>query len=349
MSNAALKGCANFFNIILPVKNNSTNFIAYPNSSEKAFLSALLMRNFFIYIVFVQTCFLFKTATAQHYFYNNEFYEPELMWEAGISAGGMNCLTDLGGNRGTGGFFIKDVNWKNTKPCVGLYAKVLYNHFIGVRLETNFGSVSAYDNILKNDGSLARYRYQRNLHFRSTISEASILAELHPLAWGKKVQENPSRISPYLAAGIGYFHFSPQAKLNEQWFDLHPLHTEGQGFKQHPEKNSYKLSQFNFPLVIGLQYEASALMNIGIEFTYRLLQTDYLDDVSGQYIDPSLFSLNMDAQRAAIAEQISDRRATLNPGNNFNAGEIRGNADHNDAYFSFNIKMGLILNRSKRR
>ena len=47
---------------------------------------------------------------SQYYFTANQQPEPELLWEAGVSTGAMNCLTDLGGNSGTGKKFIKDIN-----------------------------------------------------------------------------------------------------------------------------------------------------------------------------------------------------------------------------------------------
>ena len=61
----------------------------------------------------------------------------------------------------------------------------------------------------------------------------------------------PPAVSPYILAGIGYFHFNPQANLNDNYVDLQPLHTEGQGFAEYPNVKEYKLSQINFPVGIG--------------------------------------------------------------------------------------------------
>jgi hypothetical protein len=43
---------------------------------------------------------------------------------------------------------------------------------------------------------------------------------------------------------------------------------------------NYKLIQTNIPLGGGIKYEPSALLNLRLEGVYRILMTDYLDDVS---------------------------------------------------------------------
>lgn len=55
------------------------------------------MRKFAICIL---TAFIYLPAVCQYYFYNENYFEPALTWEIGISTGGMNCLTDLGGKKG---------------------------------------------------------------------------------------------------------------------------------------------------------------------------------------------------------------------------------------------------------
>ena len=41
-------------------------------------------------------------VSAQYYFYDNKYYDNPLIFEVGGSVGVMNCLTDLGGNKGIG-------------------------------------------------------------------------------------------------------------------------------------------------------------------------------------------------------------------------------------------------------
>jgi hypothetical protein len=155
-------------------------------------------------------------------------------------------------------------------------------------------------------------------------------------------------LSPYLLTGIGVFKFNPQAQLQGKWVSLHRYRTEGQGFREYPGKNQYKLTQLNFPAGLGCRYEISAIITLRLEMVYRFLKTDYLDDVSTQYIDPLNFHTNLNVNDAVIAELLADRGPELFPANYRQKGEMRGNPENRDGYFSFNFKLGFILNRKRR-
>ena len=168
--------------------------------------------------------------------------------------------------------------------------------------------------------------------------------EFHPFYLD--ATSNPE-ISPYFLLGLGVFHFEPQAYIDGYWTSLQPLHTEGQGFIEYPKRMEYKLTQINIPLGLGAKYDLSDLLVLRVEFEYRILCTDYLDDVSQQYIDPALFYKYFPSEKAKLAERLSDRSGEIDPLHQTKPGAIRGNPDNKDAYFSFNIKLGLILNRKK--
>jgi hypothetical protein len=296
----------------------------------------------------ISLCFSIN-GISQNYFYNSNYFEPRILWETGLSAGGMNCLTDLGGKKGAGSYFIKDLNVKNTRFCASAYVHALYNNFLGGRIEIIAGQVTAYDSILKEDNSVARYRYKRNLHFRSLIAELSFIGEWYFLS--HLIQQNLNReplLSPYFLAGAGVFHFNPEAKLNNDWVLLQPLHTEGQGFREYPERKKYSRTQVNFPVGMGVRFELSALLNVQMEVVHRILMTDYLDDVSTNYIDPTLFNQYLDISKAVRANKLYDRRRELNPAMVPAAGQQRGDPSDKDAYFSVNLKIGLVLNRQRR-
>ena len=77
------------------------------------------------------------------------------------------------------------------------------------------------------------------------------------------------------------------------------------------------------------------LFDIGLEVAYRFTFTDYLDDVSGFYVDPDSFS--NEAERA-----LADRRTELGlqPAA---AGDGRGNPDINDGYGFINLRISYFL------
>jgi hypothetical protein len=286
---------------------------------------------------------------AQYYYYNNKFYDNALVFEIGASGGLMNSLTDLGGKKGIGKNFIKDLRWKTARPSYGAYIAANYMDKIFVRLEGTFGRVVGYDSILKSVGPSTFGRYERNLSFKSKISEAQLALEVHPLFFKKYDDEEPPRISPYAVAGVGFFSFDPQAKLNGQWYSLQPLHTEGQGFAEYPDRKEYKLNQLNIVAGAGIKYELSPAFNLRLELVHRILNTDYLDDASQEdYIDPALFYNYLTPNLASIAQQLYNRTGELNPSDIEFPNVQRGDPADKDSYFTIQFKIGMTLGRQRR-
>jgi hypothetical protein len=180
------------------------------------------------------------------------------------------------------------------------------------------------------------------------------VAEFHPLFifinWLIRDDE-PPRFSPYVAAGMGVFSFNPQAKLGNNWIDLQPLSTEGQGFAEYPKREPYSLVQLNYSLGIGAKYELTKDINVRFEILDRILKTDYLDDLSERYIDPKLFPKYFSGIQLANALALNDRRSKTNPEYpiNPNGGQIRGNPKDKDAYFTCNLKLGITFGRERIR
>lgn len=304
------------------------------------------MKVYNLYLLFL-CCLLNNPSSAQDYFYNNLYYDSDLLFEGGISLGAINCLTDIGGRTGNGKKFLKDLNWQNTKVSGGVFASLSYRYALGLRLELHVGAVTAYDSILKNDRSEAHSRYLRNLHFKSGITELLLLAELHPivlLGMNKKV----NTLSPYLVGGTGIFHFDPRAQLNGEWVALHDLHAEGQGFAEYPERKEYSLTQLNFPVGAGVRFECSAMMNLRFEILHRITLTDYLDDVSTRYIDPALFHKYLSPYHATYAIELYSRKKEIDPAMAAVPGEIRGNSSRNDSYFTMQLKLSMVMGRKRR-
>lgn len=303
--------------------------------------------NLFI-LLFFAMLFFANAAKAQYYFYNEDYYETPITFEFGGSLNAMNALTDIGGKKGIGAKFVKDLNMGKTHLSGGVFVSVLYKYALGLRLEGTFGEVSANDNVLAGVTDIAKERYNRNVNFRSNITEIALMAELHPLFmfidWPSK-DVMPPRFSPYAVGGVGYFSFNPQAELNGRLIDLQPLSTEGQGFAEYPNRPVYKLKQMNFPVGVGVKYDLSPLLNVRAEFLYRILRTDYLDDVSTRYVDPSLYSNYFSGSRLTNAILLSDRQIEYRTA----PGGKRGSPLQKDAYFTASLKLSLILGRERIR
>jgi hypothetical protein len=275
-----------------------------------------------------------------------DYFDRPAVYEVGISVGPMNSLTDIGGRRGNGPRGLKDLNLKNTSLSGGAFARVVYKNAFAIRVEANVGRVKGSDSVLADVKSSAFDRYNRNLSFRSNIFEVNVLGELYPLTlFGTQGSVYyPGVISPYVVLGVGLFHFNPQAKLNSKWIDLQPLRTEGEGFAEYPDRKVYHRTQLSIPLGFGGRYQASEKINLSMEFLFRKLFTDYLDDVSTTYIEQSLFQKYLSGEDLANALALNKRvRTDDNPNRKVSAGDRRGNSNRNDHFFSLNFKVAYLF------
>ncbi len=162
----------------------------------------------------------------------------------------------------------------------------------------------------------------------------------------EQYEDLKGKFRPYGIIGVGVYHFNPKTQDNNgNWVALQPLHTEGQGFPEYPDRKVYKLTQMEMPIGFGFKYYLKENMFIGIEVLHRKLFTDYVDDVSTNYIDPIYFNQYLSPANAALARQLNYRGtyswATTRPSSI--VGEKRGDPKQNDAYFSTILRLGWRL------
>jgi hypothetical protein len=265
--------------------------------------------------------------------------------ELGFTIGPSNFLGDLGGNVGKGSTFIKDNNFPETKVMVGGHISFYPTDWFGIRVSMNFGSLAGDDAIIKGKGGEEQSRILRNLDFKTSLFETFVAGEVYPTVF---LEEDPSdvfhKIRPYGIIGVGVFHFNPMGldPATGQWVYLRPLHTEGEGFAEYPDRKEYSLWQLNIPIGIGVKYFVSDNFSLSLEVINRKTFTDYIDDVSTNYIDPSLFYKYLPADQAALAARMADKRNSAGVGRT-GIGDKRGDPTHNDSYYSFGFKLGWRL------
>lgn len=241
--------------------------------------------------------------------------EKSSFFEAGITMGPSNFLGDLGGNAGRGATFVKDNNFQMTKLTLGAYLSYQPSEWLGARLSLNLGTLQGDDAIIKGKGGLEEARKIRNSNFRSKFKEVLLMAEVYPTVF---LEYEPSdlyhKIRPYGLIGVGAFHFNPEGTdpASGQWVALQPLRTEGQGFTEYPDRKEYKLTQLNIPMGIGVKYFLSDNVNVGFEILHRKTFTDYIDDVSSNYIDPALFYDYLPLAQAQLAERMANKTGLVN-------------------------------------
>jgi len=290
-----------------------------------------------IFLLIATTCcWPFISSFGQYYYYNNNYYDNDLVFEIGGGIGAINSITDIGGQQKLAKKrYFNEINIQTFNLSQNFYLAAVYKNVVAARLELTIGTVRGYDSLLVRGTP----RFDRNLSFKSPITELALLVEFHPLML-KYYEEGTPTFSPYVVAGVGWFNFNPQGNLNGRWINLQPLSLEGQGFTEFPDRKPYKLSQPNLSIGAGIKYEATDNISFRLEWVHRYLFTDYLDDVSLTYINPALFDKYFSPAEAALAKQLYLRGKR----NNRNRGERK----NTDTYFSINFKVGFTFGRSRR-
>jgi len=224
-----------------------------------------------------------------------------------------------------GSYYIGDLNPRKhfdlTQPAGGLFYRFTPNYRYAFRGGFNFGGIMADDSQSDDQDQL-----QRNLNFKSRIIEFHTIAEFNFLEY--RISNDKYKFTTFLFLGLNVFSFQPRAQINNRWVDLQPQKTEGQD-------KPYKLTQIGIPFGVGAKMNVSKQVGIGLEWGPRKVFTDYLDDVSGTYPDPAIYTYPSQLSRV-----LSDR--SKNAGNNIN--KMRGNPRTKDWYFFFGLTLNIKLN-----
>lgn len=262
--------------------------------------------------------------------------------------GPSNYLGELGGSNFTGRNFIQDLEVSQSNFSMSLLHRYFLSRWSAVSYGFHIGSISGNDNLTNE-----KFRYNRNIHFKSPIIEFSGRYEWHVinevaghLYRMRGVQGKRSNgYGIYLFGGIAGYYFNPKAKYNGNWVKLQPLGTEGQGLNN---KSFYSLYQLSVPLGIGFRYRLSRMFRVGVELGVRKTFTDYLDDTSSDYYDPEA----MLEQRGEVASYFSNPTNnsfiydyTINPdavvedrtSNPAFKGMQRGDPTNNDSYLFMQV------------
>ncbi len=179
-----------------------------------------------------------------------------------------------------------------------------------------------------------RFLKARNLSFQTDLLEFSLCLEYNLL------EPEIFYGYPYIFGGIGMYHFDPFAKDdNGQKTYLRPLSTEGQGLPDYPDRKMYSKNQFCLPFGAGWKVNLGSNIDIVYEIGYRILFTDYLDDVSRTYVDPQ----KLVNARGPKALEMAYRAKTPFAQHE---GAQRGNPDVNDWYYFHGIKLLIRLGKS---
>jgi len=224
----------------------------------------------------------------------------------GFSVNAMNYFGEISP---TSSFVSTDI--KFTRPGFSIFGSHRFAPRWSAEAAYSWGTVGGDDfNSADPNDDDAVYRYVRNLSFRNRVSELSftVVADLY-----ENYATYISRVglTPYAFLGISVLYHNPQGKVDEnsslaeagQWVKLKPLGTEGQHSDFYNNK-TYSNVQISIPFGLGVRYRLNQVIDLSFQFGLRFLFFDYIDDISGGYVD--LGALDSDLARA-----MSDRSMEL--------------------------------------
>jgi hypothetical protein len=292
----------------------------------------------------------------------------------GLSVTALNYFGDIAPRPNP---FSTDIRF--TRPAVEFSLSRKYGPNFKMQTRFLYGVLRGDDKISANpDSREGIYRYRRNASFRNIIEELSLVAIFeHPFNHGFYIHRH--LITYYLFAGLGILHHNPQAQapahdlngnpLSEKmgWVDLRPLGTEGQFANLEPGDANfgirpYRLFQPSIPFGFGVKYKVNATMDLWLELGFRYLFTDYLDDVSRNYVD--LGVLDSDLAKS-LAYRGNESGEPFNPISylgrdgalyTVEAGygsehpdNMRGSPKENDSFTTFSIRLTRVMNGTMHR
>ncbi|HWN89349.1 MAG TPA: DUF6089 family protein [Chitinophagaceae bacterium] len=185
------------------------------------------------------------------------------------------------------GHYFGDLNTRahinRPKIAATAFFRKNFGNYIALRVGASFAQLG-YSDIYNTHNA---YMQARNLSFNSNVWELAVQGDFNFFRF--MPGEPGYNFTPYVTFGVGVFNYDPFAMLAGQKYFLRPLNTEGQGSALYPDRKPYGSMAFSIPLGVGVKYCINESINVGFEIVHRVTGTDYLDDVSKTYVDPSIF------------------------------------------------------------
>jgi len=236
-----------------------------------------------------------------------------------------------------------------TRPAFG----ISFAHRFGPRYtlvgQFMYGTLKGSDKSASATTDESKNRYLRNASFRNRIKELSVVAYFD-LFENQSTYISRVKWTPYVFIGLAGFMHNPQAiapalDLHGQplaeggkWVDLRPLGTEGQystldATDANHGIKPYSLIQVAIPFGVGARFRINEVMDIWGDIGFRYTFTDYLDDVSRNYIN--LYQL-----KSPLAEAMSYRTNELGPGGQAPPSNAVTYSDPNNPAKTYTVEAG---------
>lgn len=305
----------------------------------------------------------------------SHFGKEKVYNAVGVSLNALNYYGDLAP---TPSRFSTDIAF--TRPAIG----VSFTHRFGPRYSLTgsfaYGTLRGSDKESADAGDLDNgiFRSWRNLSFRNRIKEFSIVAHFD-LYENMATYISRVKWTPYVFLGVAVFHHNPQAQAPSvdvngnplpeagEWVDLQPLGTEGQHSDLPDDAaNSgikpYKLIQPAIPFGLGVRFRINELMDFAGEVGFRYLFTDYVDDVSANYVNLNVFDNELARAMSYRTNEVKGVPPAIGAGGADSGGytvwpgfghehqhSLRGNKSDKDVYMMTTFRLTYIIGKTFHR
>ncbi len=249
--------------------------------------------------------------------------------EYGVAVGVSNYLGDIGGKEKTRRDFVADVKMAKTRWNMGGFIRYKIKPKLSIKVALDYLRIEGDDKASTNPARVAR-----NLNFRNDMFDLGLTGEYffyenNDLGHTYRFKNG---FRAYIFAGIGAFYSNPKASYAGEWVALRPMKTEGV---------SYSPIGLNIPVGLGFYFTISKKHRIGFELNYRTTFTDYLDDISGNYVS----TVGMAPDAAALSNRTGELGSAVDPifAKNFAPDAKRGDKTHNDSYTTMSLSYSHVI------
>ncbi len=247
----------------------------------------------------------------------------------GVRAGASNFLGDIGSGDLARGF-VYNMELRDTRWDAGAFMRYRFHPIFA--LQTSFNWIRIQGEDANSDN---RARLGRNLSFRNNLLTLSAKLEFYPqiLAVSDVGYRGRYRTDyqTYFFAGVGGIYHSPKAEYNGSKVKLRPLMTEGV---------KYSPVVLTLPFGGGFFFTHKKIHRFGFEYAWNWTFTDYLDDISTRYVDPS--EMSSDPLAATLANRYSGA-GNVPDGVQYGPGSPRGDPTDRDNYMIMTVSYSYLI------
>jgi hypothetical protein len=249
--------------------------------------------------------------------------------EVGARVGMANYMGDIGGKDKSAQPWLLDVKFQKTRWSFGAFFRHRIHPQVAYNLGLTYVRIEGDDALSSNPG-----RVGRNLNFKNDMFNIHGRIEWFPNFLRKADcgfnTKYRTAFETYLFAGVEAIIHNPKTELNGTTYKLRDFQTEGE---------KYSPVAFGVPMGLGFQFVFARKHRLGLEIQWSWTSTDYLDDISGNYVSHS------DPTAAALANRNPELTETagLPDPNNYTPGNVRGDATNRDSYFMLTINYSMAF------